>query len=372
MKIVLACDAFKGSLGATEVHRALAAGLPGHTVVSRPMADGGEGTVEALIEAGWQERSVTCSGPTGEPGTARWAYADGTAVVELADCCGLLRLPDGLAGLTASSRGLGEAMAAALTGSDPVERLVVGIGGSASTDAGLGMLAGLGAGLSDATGAPIQPGLAGAADLIEVDLSALPTALAEVELVVAADVTNPLLGPNGAAAIYGPQKGLTAEQISRADPVLARAADLVEAATDSCGLPRGTSAVRERPGAGAAGGVGFALLALGARFQPGVELVADLVGLAETISGADLVVTGEGRLDRQTLSGKAPMGVAQLARAAGVPVVAVCGRLDATPAEVTGAGFAAAYALAELEPDPRVSMAQAARLLTELAPRLLG
>lgn len=364
--VLVACDKFKGSLTALEVVEAITAGVadaaPAVQVRSVVVADGGDGTLDAAVAAGFDRVALTCSGPTGEPVRSGYAVRDGVVVVEMADACGLVRLPDGLlAPMTASSRGLGEVIAAALDAGH--RRFVIGIGGSASTDGGAGMLSALGARLVDAAGRELGPGGGALVDLAAVELSALHPGLAEADLTVACDVDNPLLGDRGAAAIFAPQKGAEPEQVADLDRGLARLAALVQdqRGRDDAGLP----------GAGAAGGVGWAAVAvLGARMRPGIELVLELARFDELLAGADLVVTGEGSLDRQTLLGKAPAGVARAAATAEVPVVAVCGRSLLDPAEATAAGFAAVHALTELEPDPEVCMREAGDLLRRLSARV--
>ena len=364
--VVVACDKFKGSLTARGVIEAITAGVadarPGTDVRPVVVADGGEGTLEAALAAGYRRVPVTVSGPTGERVASAYAERDGVAVVEMADACGLGRLPGGVpAPMTASSRGLGEVVLAALDAG--VREIVLGIGGSASTDGGAGMLTALGARLLDATGAPVGRGGGGLGDLAAVDLHGMHPRLAEASVTVACDVDNPLLGARGAAVVFGPQKGADAAQVAELDANLARLADIV-------GAQRGHEHA-PRPGAGAAGGVGWAALAvLGAGMRAGIELVLDLAGFDAVLDGARLVITGEGTLDEQSLLGKAPVGVARAARRAGVPVVAVCGRSLLTPAEAAEVGIEAVYSLADLEPDPAVSMREAAPLLRRLAARV--
>jgi glycerate kinase len=363
---VVAPDKFKGSASASEVAEALRRGLlsvaPGVDVRTVPVADGGEGTLEAALAAGFAAVEVTATGPTGEPVRTSFARRGGVAVVELADVCGLHRLPPGCrAPLTATTRGLGEVVAAALDAG--CRQVVLGIGGSASTDGGAGMVQVLGARLTDASGAEIGPGGAALATVTEVGLVGLHAALETAKLVVACDVDNPLTGPSGAAEIYAPQKGATPDDVRRLDAALSVWADVVARATGRD--------LRDVPGAGAAGGVGFAAVALlGATLQPGIDLVLDLVAFDGHVSGADLVVVGEGSLDSQSLRGKAPVGVATRARAAGVPVVAVCGRTTLDDDECAKAGIDGVYALADLEPDPHASMARPGALLEELGRRI--
>ncbi len=346
-RVLLAPDKFKGTLTAAEVAAHLSAGIadvrPDVEVVWVPVADGGEGTLAAALAAGFTRVPVVAAGPTGEPVTTGFGRRGETAVVELAEVSGLSRLPGGEpAPLTASSSGTGEVLRAALDAG--CTRIILGIGGSACTDGGAGMATALGARVADAAGVAVAPGGAALSQAASLDLSGLHPALAEAELLVASDVDNPLLGPRGAAAVYGPQKGASPEHVAQLDAALTRWADLVADAT-------GTD-VRETPGAGAAGGVGFGALAiLGARLEPGVELLFGLTGFHRALSGADLVVTGEGSVDEQTLHGKAPAGVAAAARAAGVPTVVVAGRCELDEATLAAAGVTAAYTLEELSDD---------------------
>jgi glycerate 2-kinase len=366
VRVVVAPDKFKGSLTAPQVAARVAAGLtraaPGVEVVQVPVADGGDGTLEAALSAGFRRVPVRAEGPTGEPVDTAYAERDGVAVVELADVSGLGRLPGGRpAPLTASSYGTGQVIRAALDAG--CRRIVLGIGGSASTDGGAGMVQALGGRLLDAGNRDVGRGGAALAAVRSLDLAGLHPALQQAEILVASDVDNPLLGPRGAAAVYGPQKGASPTDVAELDAALARWADAVHRATGIDAAPT--------PGAGAAGGVGFAALAvLGARLQPGIDLILDLVRFREALAGARLVVTGEGSLDAQTLHGKAPAGVAAAARSAGVPVVAVAGRSLLSAAELEPAGILAAYPLSDLEPDPRRSMAEAGPLLERLAAKV--
>lgn len=360
-RVLVAPDKFKGCLSAAEVAAAIARGLrtarPGLDVVELPVADGGDGTVEAALTAGYTAVHAPATGPTGQPSTARYARRGDRAVVELAAVVGLDLLPGGTPDPSgASTAGLGLVVRHALDAG--VRELVLGLGGSASTDGGAGLVQALGARLRDADGHELPPGGAALARLASVDLTELASRLAGVRVLVASDVSSPLLGPDGAAAVFGPQKGADAHQVAQLDAALARWADVVAAATgtDHAG----------RPGAGAAGGTGFAALALlGGEMRSGIELVLDLVGFDQRLAGASLVVTGEGSLDAQSLSGKAPVGVLHRARAAGVPVVVVAGRSLLSPAESAAAGFAAVHPLSALEPDVARSMARAAPLLAE-------
>jgi glycerate kinase len=314
-RVVFAPDSFKGSLTSVQVAAALADGWrrarPGDELVLAPMADGGEGTL-AAIEAGggWRWQEVPASDPIGRPVTARWLRsADGRrAIVELASSSGLSRIPAALRDpVAASTRGTGEVLCAVLDAG--IRHLVLGIGGSATTDGGAGILEVLGARL--------------AADA--VDLSGVDTRLAETELLIASDVTNPLLGERGAAATYGPQKGASPTQVRELDARLARFADALERAAGR--------RERETPGAGAAGGTAFGLLAIRDRFarlelRPGVELVMAETGLEHRLEASNLVISGEGRIDAQTAYGKTALGVARLANKVGVPCIAVGGGVE--------------------------------------------
>ena len=342
--VVIAPDKFKGSLSAAEAAGRIAAGVlraaPGTDVRLLPVADGGEGTVLAALAAGYKRVDLTVDGPTGEPVAAAVAVSGTTAVVEAAQASGLTLLPGGVkAPLTASSHGTGQLIAHALDLG--CTRIVLGLGGVACTDGGAGMLQALGATLRDADGADLPGGGAALARLSRLDLGTVPAAFAAVEVVIAGDVDNPLLGTRGAPAVYGPQKGASPDDVAELDAALTCWADAVAALT-------GTD-LRDAPGAGAAGGLGFGALALlGARMQPGIELMLELLGFDRAVRGARLVVTGEGCLDVQTLHGKAPAGVAAAAAGAGVPVAAVAGRLELDEPAWRGAGFAAAYALEQL------------------------
>jgi glycerate kinase len=361
-RVLVAADKFKGSLTAVEVAAHVTAGLhavaPRVAVESLPVADGGDGTVDAAVAAGFERRTARVAGPIGEPVEAAYALRDGTAVVEMAEASGLRHLPPGIfAPLTATTYGTGELLRAALD--DGATTIVLGVGGSATTDGGAGMLSALGARLLDSDRVPVPPGGAALATLVSADLSGLDPRLADVEVVLASDVDNPLCGPTGAAAVYGPQKGATEEDVRLLDAALAHYAKVL-----------GPRPARTR-GAGAAGGIGYgALVGLNARFRPGIEVMLDVLGFEAALARADLVITGEGSLDAQTLHGKAPAGVAAAARAAGVPVVAVCGRLDLTPEQLASAGITRAYSLSALEPDPTRSIALAAPLLRTLTTSL--
>lgn len=370
-KIVIASDKFKGSLEAADVAAHLADGLlsvdPALVVERISVADGGEGTVSAAVDAGYRPVSVVVTGPLGEPVHATMAVQDHVAVIEMAAASGLGALPRDEQGLPridplgASSTGTGELIKAALDAG--CRTVVLGVGGSAGTDGGAGLLTALGARLLTEDGDPVPPGGGGLRALDRVVLGDLDPRLADTQFVLAADVTNPLLGPHGAAAVFGPQKGASPEQVEVLDAALTRYALRVATALGE-EPERHTGA----EGAGAAGGVGYAVLAvLGAEKRPGIDVVLDLVGLDERLTGAQLVITGEGSLDGQSLGGKTPIGVARRAREHQVPTVfAVCGRTLLRPDQVAEAGFDAVFALSDLEPDPARSMAEAGRLLEQV------
>lgn len=358
-RVLVAADKFKGSLTAVQVAERVTAGLrrvvPDVRVETLPVADGGDGTVAAAVAAGFERREARVTGPLGEPVTAAYAVRGTTAVVEMAEASGLQHLPDGaFAPLTATTYGSGELLLAAAEAG--ARTIVFGVGGSATTDGGAGMLAALGARFLDADGKPVGPGGGGLVDLAEADLSGLDPRLKEIDLILASDVDNPLTGPKGAPEVYGRQKGATEADIAVLDAALAHYASLLGPEQ------------AQQPGAGAAGGIGYgALVALGARFRPGIEVMLDVLGFAPALERATFVITGEGSLDAQTLHGKAPAGVAAAARAAGIDVVAVCGRLALAPEALGRAGIRRAYALTELEPDPAVCMAEAGPLLERVA-----
>jgi glycerate 2-kinase len=385
--VVVAPDKFKGTLTATQVAAHVAAGLarvrPDLAAVQVPVADGGDGTVDAAEAAGYRRVEIGVRGPTGKPVNASFALLDETAVVESAQACGLARLPGGeLAPLTATSRGAGELILAAVR--MRAKRIVLGLGGVACTDGGAGLVTALGGRLLDSSGIELPPGGAALAALDRVDVRRLRD-LGGAEVIAATDVDNPLLGPRGAAAVYGPQKGASPQDVALLEQGLARWADVAE---KSFGFDK-----RDEPGAGAAGGLGFAVLGfLGASTQPGIELMLDLLSFAGHLPGARLVITGEGALDEQTLHGKAPAGVARAAAAAegpgksgtaaegpgksgtaagpDLPVVAVCGVCSLSPEQLRAAGIARAYALADIEPDLTRCREQAGPLLEDLAERV--
>jgi glycerate kinase len=323
VRIVFAPDSFKGTITAADAASALAEGWteadPTAEFVMRPMADGGEGTVAAFEAAvpGAVRMPVTVDGPAGRPIDTSWLLLpgsaeapDGTAVIDMASTSGI-ELLDELRPWDADTTGFGQAIVAALE--HGVSRLVLGIGSSASTDGGTGLLTAVGARFADETGTLIRPGARGLLELAHVDLSGLRPA---PEVLVLSDVTNPLIGPRGAAAVFGPQKGLSEyADIARVDAALVRLADLLD--LDA-----------QLPGSGAAGGAGGALAGWGAELSPGAGEVARLIGLEHALADADIVVTGEGSYDGQSGDGKVPSFVAALAAGAGVTPLLVAGRID--------------------------------------------
>ncbi|KIH83698.1 glycerate kinase [Pseudomonas batumici] len=363
MKIIIAPDSFKDSLSAEGVAQAIAEGLarvlPEARLIQCPMADGGEGTVAAVLAAcNGELRSERVRGPLGTPVDAHWGWlpATATAIIEMAEASGLQLVPTGQRDACITSTfGTGELIRAALDAG--ARRIILAIGGSATNDAGAGALQALGVGLFDARGQVVQAGGLALAGVARVTLDGVDPRLAQVRFEIAADVNNPLCGEQGASAIFGPQKGATPAQVRELDAALGHFADL-------CAQVLGQD-VRDEPGSGAAGGLGFAAKAfLGARFRPGVEVVAELVGLADAVRGADLVITGEGRFDAQTLRGKTPFGVARIAREQGVPVIVLAGTLGEGYEQMYEHGVDAAFALVS----GPMSLEQACRE----APRLLS
>jgi glycerate 2-kinase len=358
--VVFAPDSFKGSLTSVEVALALGRGWararPQDELIHAPLADGGEGTLAAIaLAGGWQRLETKAHDPLGRAIVARWLRSDDGAqgVVELAEASGLSRLTrDERDPIRASTAGTGEVIRAALDAG--VRRIVLGIGGSATTDGGAGILAALGAVAQRDSGGP-------------VDLAGLDPRLAETQLRIACDVTNPLLGPTGAAATYGPQKGASPEQVADLDRRLAGWADRLEAATGR--------RERETPGAGAAGGVGFGLLCLRDRFRslelvPGVDLVAEETGLDDKLAHADLVVTGEGRIDAQTAFGKTALGVARRAQAARVRCIAVGGGVETEGVAALGALGAEVVPVHPVPIEVEAAIAAGAAPLIECGERL--
>jgi glycerate kinase len=371
VRVVIAPDKFKGSLTAPQVALHLEIGLrgamPGLLVDRVPMADGGEGTLDAALSSGFTLHSVTVTGPTGRPLVAPFAVRGSEAVIEMATASGLGVLPGGVRdALGATSTGTGELIRAALDLG--CTDITLGVGGSASTDGGAGMLRGLGARFTDADGRELPAGGAVLARLAVADLSGLDPRLAKVRFTLASDVDNPLLGATGAAHVFGPQKGATGAQVAALDAALTHFAAVLTRALG----PMADAATRDA-GAGAAGGVGYAAMAaLGAKRRGGIEVVLEFTELAARIAGADVVITGEGRLDEQSLGGKTPLGVARAAATASVPVIAVCGQITLTPERLRAAGFEQTFALTELEPNVGACMSNAGALLERVGARIAG
>lgn len=326
MHIVVAPDSYKGSLSALAVSEAMERGIlsvfPDAVVTKIPIADGGEGTVAALVTAtNGQIIHQQVTGPLGEPVTAHWGIlGDGeTAVIEMASASGLtLVAKDRRNPAVTTTFGTGELIKAALDRN--IRKLIIGIGGSATNDGGTGMAQALGVEFYDAAGAKLPPGGGALASLARIDLVNLDPRLKETSILVACDVDNPLCGPRGASAVYGPQKGATPKMVGELDAALTNYANIAKKVTgkDIC----------EYPGAGAAGGLGAGLMFFtGAQLKPGVEIVLEATGFSEVVKKADLVITGEGNTDFQTAFGKAPVGVAKVAKQHNVPVVCLSGGL---------------------------------------------
>ncbi|WP_137173773.1 glycerate kinase [Massilia sp. HP4] len=367
MKIVIAPDSFKESLSALEAASAIEAGFreifPNAIYVKVPVADGGEGTVDAMIAA-TDGRLVTlqATGPLGRPVEAFYGLTgdESTAVIEMAAASGLeLVAPGERDPLRATSRGTGELIRAALDAG--ARRFILGVGGSATNDGGAGMLQALGVGLLDELGEQLAPGGGALARLASIDVSRLDPRVNDCVFEVACDVSNPLVGPRGASAIFGPQKGATPEMVQQLDANLRHYAGVI--ARDL------GQDVAEVPGAGAGGGIAAAMLVfLEGRLRPGSEIVADAVGLDDTVRDADLVVTGEGRIDSQTVNGKTPIGVARVAGRHGKPVIAIGGCLANDASAVHAHGIAATFStvmkaetVAEVLAGAQVNLQSAAR-----------
>ncbi|EGT5708169.1 glycerate kinase [Cronobacter sakazakii] len=343
-KIVIAPDSFKESLSAMDVAKAIEAGFreiyPQAHYVCVPMADGGEGTVEAMVAAtGGQIITTPVTAPLGNKVDSFFGLlGDGeTAVLEMAAASGLHLVPTAQRDpRITTSYGTGELILAALERG--VKAIIIGIGGSATNDGGAGMMQALGARFLDGEGRELAPGGAALARLERLDLSALDPRLAQVSVTAACDVDNPLCGEKGASAVFGPQKGATPEMVSELDTALRRFGEQLEAATGK--------AIISAPGAGAAGGMGAALLGmLNAELRPGIEIVIESLGLAQAVRDADLVITGEGRLDSQSIHGKTPVGVARVAKQFQRPVVAIAGSLTPDYQIVHEHGIDAAFSV---------------------------
>jgi glycerate 2-kinase len=377
VRTLIAPDKFKGSLTAGEVAEALAAGLRSVTDASGragavrcellPLADGGDGSVDAAVASGFTRRSFTVAGPTGQPVQAGIAFDGTTAVVEVANTCGLALLPNGkLEPLDASSRGFGEAVLFALS-LNPA-RVVMALGGSASTDGGMGMLTALGYRFLDAEGRQLSGSGKSLAQIHSIERSGLPE-LAETELIVASDVHNPLLGHQGAPAVFGPQKGAGTAEITALNNGLAHYVSKLAEAGDLR-----AESLAHHEGAGSAGGLGFACLLLGATQVSGADYFLDLLDFNTRKDSCDVVITGEGSIDEQTLAGKLPAAVAR--RSGGRPIIAVAGRSLLPKERWAEMALSRVYTLAEYTDrdsarDPALSAALLRRIGQDIAAGLL-
>ena len=342
MKVVVAIDSFKGSLSSIEAGQAVKAGVlaahPDANVIIKPLADGGEGNTDAFIEGlGGQRIDLIVTGPMGSPVSCYYGYLekDKTAIIEMASASGITLVPAHQKNpLTASTHGVGEMILHALE--KGCRHFIIGIGGSATNDAGIGMLKALGYSFLDEQGLDVGEGAQALGKVASIDAKNRHPLLDDCQFRIACDVTNPLCGENGATYIYGSQKGVTEAQKESLDQDMAHFADVTET-TLNC-------AYKNYPGAGAAGGLGFAFLSyLHASLSPGVELILDAINLSDALNGADIVVTGEGQLDRQTAMGKAPVGVAKLAKAHGAKVLAFSGSVTKEAVACNQAGIDAFF-----------------------------
>jgi glycerate kinase len=377
VRTLIAPDKFKGSLTAAEVAQALAAGLrsaadvPGTAGAVQcellPLADGGDGSVDAAVAAGFTRHSYTVAGPTGQPVQAAIAFVGNTAVVEVANTCGLALLPEGkLEPLNASSRGFGEAVLLAL--SLKPARIVLALGGSASTDGGMGMLTALGYRFLDANGRQLDGNGRTLGQIHSIQRIDFPE-LAATKLIVASDVHNPLLGPQGAPVVFGPQKGAGSAEIAALDDGLAH---LVRKLSEG-GIPQ-AAALAEHEGAGSAGGLGYACLLLGAKQVSGADYFLDLLDFNTRKDSCDVVITGEGSIDEQTLAGKLPAAVAR--RSGGRPIIAVAGRSLLPRGRWSEMPLNRVYTLAEYtdqdsSKDPELSAALLRRIGKDIGTSLL-
>lgn len=374
MRILLAPDKFKGTLTARQAVQALVRGWtrvrPDDVLDEAPMADGGEGTLEVLVPAdgsadGGRIVARRVSGPLGDPTDAVFGLRGTTGVVEMARASGLALLgPDRRDPRRASTRGTGELMRSAL--GEGVDRLLVSIGGSATNDGGSGMARALGARFLDASGNEIAEGGAALLDLAAIDTRGLDPRLQRTSVTVLADVDNPLCGPSGASAVYGPQKGATPDDVALLDAALGHLAAVVHR---DLGIDLG-----DEPGAGAAGGLGFGLMAFcGARLRPGVQVVIDAQDLERRADAADLIVTGEGSFDEQSMRGKVPDGVRRVAELAGVPLIVVCGVASVpAPPGVTLRSLMDRVGASAAIDDPRRSLELVAEELADEAEAILA
>ena len=365
MRIVIAPDSFKESLSAVEVADAIAAGLrtvlPQADIVCVPMADGGEGSLDAVLAATQgQQKTLAVRNANNQPATACWGWlGEGKAFIEMASAAGLEQIPPAeRQPLQATSYGVGQLIQAAVE--EGASQIVLGLGGSATNDGGAGLLQALGVHLLDAQGNELPAGGAALQQLDRIDLSDVPPSLLGVQFEIAVDVDNPLCGPRGASAIFGPQKGATPADVATLDAALSHFADV-------CARQFGQD-YRDIPGMGAAGGLGFGVKScFNASFRPGVDLVAELSGLEAALEGASLVFTGEGRMDAQTLLGKTPAGVARYASRHQIPVIALAGSLGENYEALYDVGITAAFSLASGPITLEQAYAQAGTFLRQRA-----
>ena len=370
MKIIIAPDSFKGNLSALQVSQAIENGvkrvIPDAMTTIVPMADGGDGTVQALVDAtGGKIIPAEVTNPLGGRVIAHWGLLSDkvTGVIEMAAASGLnLVPPQKLNPLITTTYGTGELILAALERG--CRKLIIGIGGSATNDGGAGMAQALGVKLLGAKGAPLTFGGAALADLKHIDITTIDPRLADCDITVASDVTNPLCGSQGASAVYGPQKGATEEMVVQLDAALAHYADVIKR---DLGID-----IRDVPGAGAAGGLGAGLITfLKAKLLPGIDIVIQATGLVEHLKDAALVFTGEGRIDSQTAHGKVPVGVARKAKAFGLPVIAIAGEIKDGYQTVYQQGIDAVFSIAPGPISFNQSVAEAEKLITDVAERAL-
>jgi len=370
VKIVIAPDGFKGNLSALQVARAIDKGIrrvvPDALTTLKPMADGGEGTVQAMVDAtGGKVMTTEVTDPLGGRVSAHWGLLSDkvTGVIEMASASGLpLVPPEKRNPLLTTTYGTGELILAALESG--CRKLIIGIGGSATNDGGAGMAQALGARLLDSTGAELPFGGAALANLEHIDVTNLDSRLADCEVLIASDVSNPLCGAHGASAVYGPQKGATPEMVTQLDAALAHYADVIQR---DLGIK-----VKDVSGAGAAGGLGAGLIVfLKAELIPGIDIVIQATNLVEHLKDADLVFTGEGRLDSQTARGKVPTGVAKRAKEFGLPVIAIAGEILDDYHVVYEHGIDAVLSIAPGPISLSQSMAKAEKLITDTAERAI-
>ncbi len=366
MKIVIAPQGFKGNLSALQVAQSIENGVkrvvPDAITVIKPMADGGEGTVQALVNAtGGRIKTAEVTGPLGERVTAHWGVLSDktTAVIEMAAASGLPLVPlEKRNPLLTTTYGTGELILAALDSG--CRKLIIGIGGSATNDGGAGMAQALGARLLDSRGESLPFGGAALTELESIDITSLDPRLTDCDVLLACDVNNPLCGVQGASAVYGPQKGATREMVAQLDSALLRYADVIQR---DLGID-----VRDIPGAGAAGGLGTGLMVfLKAKLVPGIDVIIEATNLAQDLEDADLVFTAEGRIDSQTACGKVPTGVARKAKDFGVPVIALAGEVTDNCREVYQQGIDAVISIAPGPISHSQSMAEAERLIANTA-----